>query len=288
MAPFYQYGCHLKKHGSYIHAAKEALRLREAEGLSCIQLFGKNPRSLEQKSWSQKDAAACKSLLDAAGIKRYTHSAYPLNLAVHIQDQPELFQKTATSLLQELMIADALGARGVVVHFGVIKHGNKLKGYQDIIAMLNTVTQVWTGHALILLENQAGMHGGLGTTIEEMVQIRNLCEHPGKIGFCLDTCHAFVSGLWQANDKAGTSELLFAGEKLGYWEHLKLVHLNDTFEAFGSKRDRHARLGTGVIPKGAFQQFLSSSVLRDKPFILETEPIGMNLHTEEWAIIREM
>lgn len=282
------YGCHVKKHGSFIHAVDEALRLQEAEGVSCIQLFGKNPRSIEQHQWSQRDAAICKDKLQQAGIRCFTHSAYVLNLAIHVSDQPEWFQKTAASLMQELIIADALGAQGVVVHFGTIKHQNKLQGYQDILTMLNTITPIWNGSARILLENQAGMHGGLGIMFEELTNIRKLCMHPEKIGFCFDTCHAYVSGLWRADEAGGTAELLKSGAEHGFWPHVELIHLNDTLEAAGSKKDRHARFGTGIISQAAFKELLTSEELLHKPMILETEPIGPQLHADEWEQLRSL
>ena len=63
-----------------------------------------------------------------------------------------------------------------------------------MLEMLNRLLSNWDGECLILLENNAGTKGALGTTIEEQVQIRDLSDDPEKIAFCLDTCHAFASG----------------------------------------------------------------------------------------------
>ena len=75
-----------------------------------------------------------------------------------------------------------------------------LQGYKNIIQCLNSATEGYTGASFILLENQAGEGSQLGLTMEEMAQVRKLCDSPEKIGFCLDTCHAFASRLWQGSD----------------------------------------------------------------------------------------
>lgn len=281
-----RYGCHLRSHGSFTQMGNKAIRLAELEGCSCFQFFAKNPRSLQLKLDYEQDAHECRSLLETASIKTIIHSAYVLNIATSMQPDSTLFTAHAMSLLNDLVIADACGAVGVVVHFGVIKHSDKLQGYRDIITMLNVVTDSWHGNALILLENQAGLHGGLGVTLDECVQIRKLCHKPDQIGFCLDTCHAYVSGMWNADHTEGTSQLLEHGRNMDYWPYVSAVHVNDAQEAYGSKRDRHAGIGQGRISPTAMEQLLTSAELRDKLLILETPESGERLHSKEWQLIR--
>src|SRR5699024_2849447 len=101
------------------------------------------------------------------------------------------------SLVNDLEIANACGSIGVVVHFGkMISQDAPLASYRLMIDMLNETLQQWNGNSKILLENTGGKPGTIGTTLEELVQVRHLCAHPERIGFCLDTCHAFASGLW--------------------------------------------------------------------------------------------
>ncbi|URT73003.1 TIM barrel protein [Cytobacillus firmus] len=65
----------------------------------------------------------------------------------------------------------------------------------------------------------------MGTTMEELVQVRSLCEHRDQIGFCLDTCHAFASNLWNGEN---LNEFRKKGEELGYFNHLKAIHFNNS------------------------------------------------------------
>ncbi|SFF03597.1 deoxyribonuclease-4 [Bacillus sp. OV194] len=129
-------------------------------------------------------------------------------------------------MVNDLKIADACGAAVVVVHFGTRTINNDpLSAYRLMITILNTVLQQWDGKCKILLENRAGRAGSLGVTMEELVQVRNLTDFPEHIDFCLDTCHAFASGLWNG-DK--WEEIIEHGEKLGYFKHLNAIHLNNS------------------------------------------------------------
>ncbi|WP_331280343.1 TIM barrel protein [Bacillus sp. UNC438CL73TsuS30] len=118
-----------------------------------------------------------------------------------------------------------------------------------------------------------------------MVQVRNLCEYPEKIGFGLDTCHAFASGLWNGEN----AEDLFAkGQELGYWEELKIIHLNNSKYPTGSKKDRHANIfGPGYINEEQFENFIPSRLLKEIPFILETPDDEGISHKEEIEMLKQ-
>lgn len=181
-------------------------------------------------------------------------------------------------------IANTCGSIGVVVHYGnQISKTDPLASYHLMLELLNTVLSKWNGSCLLLIENNAGTKGGLGTTFEELVQIRNLCEYPEKIGFCLDTCHAFASGLWNGEN---TEEFIAKGESLSYFEHLKAIHFNNSKYPTGSKKDRHANIfQNGYIKEEVFDKLVMSKTLKNIPFILETpNDEGIN-HKEEIELI---
>jgi deoxyribonuclease IV len=179
-----------------------------------------------------------------------------------------------------LEIADACGSIGVVVHFGnQISESDPLASYHLMLEMLNNVLSKWDGECKILLENNAGTKGGLGITFEELVQVRNLCQFPEKLGFCLDTCHAFASGLWNGEN---TKDMLDKGEELGYWEHLEVMHLNNSKYPTGSKKDRHANIfKNGYIDEQQFKSFILSPTVSEVPLVLETPDDEGISHKEE-------
>ncbi|BFH13569.1 deoxyribonuclease IV [Paenibacillus melissococcoides] len=284
-----QYGCHLSLRGGYSHAARDAVRLQEAFGLGCYQYFSKNPRGLSVKQGYEDEAEAARELCERHGIRTVVHTPYPTNLAVDAEQTPERFQATVQSLLNDLMIAEACGSIGAVVHFGMFKGkdgGDQLllRTYGNIIRTIDTVLAVWNGRALLLLENQAGSHGGLGVTLEELVQIRQLSRYSDKIGYCFDTCHAFVSGLW---DPSKTDELVAKGHELGYWRHMQVIHLNDSREAYASRQDRHANLGDGHIGIEELARLAMAEGIRGKPLILETPGSSQYGHVPEWNRLKE-
>lgn len=257
-----KFGCHLSIKGGYSGAAKSAL----AMGADAFQYFPKNPRSLSVKSWDRVDAALCRSLSERNGFISVSHSPYPTILTSHKREKRE---QVIQSLLNDLEITEACGSLGVVVHFGKPDpHLPLLDSYRLIIGTLNDILGQWTGKAIILLENSAGLPGTFGTTLEELVKIRQLCDDPGKVGFCLDTCHAYASGLWDGNNWV---TLYDKGSKLGFWEALKVVHLNNSKYGPREGKDRHAPIFSGgFIRESQFDSIMGTSEFQSIPFILET------------------
>ncbi|MBS4219912.1 deoxyribonuclease IV [Bacillus sp. FJAT-49711] len=272
------FGCHLSIKNGYFGAAKQASKMNAG----AFQYFPKNPRSLSVKDFNQQDAIACKEFCEENAILTVTHSPYPTSLTPNDKRKRD---QVIQSLLNDLEITEACGSIGVVVHFGKeVSHLTLLESYQLIIEMLNEVLGEWDGNAKILLENNAGMPGAFGTTLEELVQIRKLCDYPEKIGFCFDTCHAFSCGLW---DGENWSDLLEKGEKIGYFKELQLVHFNNSKYDTRLGKDRHAPIfGPGYIKESQFDQLVNTTQLANVPFILET-PKEEIPHEKEIQLLQE-
>lgn len=237
-------------------------------GGKAFQYFPKNPRSLHIKTPDLRDARACAAYCREHDLVSVAHTPYPSNMAVGYSRGEDHYQLTVESLVNDLIIAEACGSLGIVVHFGHLKGEHVLQGYQNIIQCMNDVLSKWTGQAKLLIENQAGDHGDMGMTLEELVKVRELAKQPEKIGFCLDTCHLFAAGQWDINH---TENLLQKGSELGYWNHLIAVHLNDSKYGAGSRKDRHARIGRGMIGIEALKSLVLAPELTGKAFILESE-----------------
>ncbi|WP_027416365.1 deoxyribonuclease IV [Aneurinibacillus terranovensis] len=272
------FGSHVSIRHGYSYAAKAA----HVAGCGSFQYFPKNPRSLSIKTFDAHDAMNCADYCKANGLLSIAHTPYPTNFAV--DEGTEMADKIMGSLLNDLEIAEACGSIGVVVHFGVYKGKDPLKGYVNIIAFLNRVLRSWNGNTLVLIENQAGQGTKIGITLEELVQIRKLADYPEKIGFCFDTCHAFASGLWTGEN---WDELVARGEEIDYFSHLKAVHLNDSMFASGSFRDRHADVGQGYIGERRIKKLLQTPLMKRLPLILET-PGNILSHSEQIAYLKRL
>ncbi|EJL41252.1 apurinic endonuclease APN1 [Brevibacillus sp. CF112] len=271
-------GCHISIRHGYAEAARTALR----EGAASYQFFPKNPRSLGVKQFDPADAAACRAFCEEHGLASIAHTAYPVNLCV---EDDELALVTVQSVRNDLEIAEACGALGVVVHFGQYKGTDVLAGYKRMILLTNRIVDGWAGQAKLLIENNAGQGNRMGTTLDELAQVRQLLAEPQKVGFCFDTCHAFASGLW---DGKNWSAVIQRMEELDYLPYLSAVHLNDSVYPSGSFRDRHARIGQGMIGDNAFAELLRTPQLQGLPIVLETARGSSGGHREEIRHVRRL
>ncbi|WP_219837517.1 deoxyribonuclease IV [Paenibacillus sp. R14(2021)] len=271
-------GVHVSTRGGY----REAARRAAAYGAEAFQYFPKNPRSLLVKAFDRSEAGRCAQYCDEHGIVSIAHSPYPTNIAAEDAGHRA---RTVSSLLNDLEIAEACGSLGVVVHFGVYKGPDPLEGYRNSVLTLSAVAKQWHGRAKLLIENQAGEHTFMGTTMEELAQIRGLCTDAHKIGFCLDTCHLFASGVWDGRPEAEWMDKAIA---LGVIDHLAAVHLNDSVYPSGEKRDRHAVIGEGFIGEAGFSWLLRHPRLAQVPFVLETPSGNEGTHKGQLDQIRRM
>ncbi|WP_284639913.1 deoxyribonuclease IV [Paenibacillus silviterrae] len=273
-------GCHISIRHGYYDAARTAVAI----GATAFQYFPKNPRSLTVKSYNEHDARKCSDFCKEHGLASIAHTPYPTNLAA---DEGPLRQATVASLKNDLEIADACGSLGIVVHFGKYKGADPLQGYKNIIQCINEVLKGYAGQALLLIENQAGEGSRMGTTLEELVQIRSLCARPEQVGFCLDTCHAFAAGLW-SDAPDGWQRLEQQALSLGYMQQLRAIHLNDSVYPNGAGKDRHAMIGRGEIGEQRFRTMLRSVHVARLPMVLETSVPEGGTHAGEISYVKEL
>lgn len=253
-------GCHVSIRYGYLAGAQYAHNC----GARSFQFFAKNPRMIAIKSWDVQDAEACAIYCLQHNLTAVIHSSYPVNLAVPYSQKQELIVQC---LLNDLHIADACGAVGVVVHFGQYKGKDPLQAYLTVVHNINEVLHKWSGKALILLENQAGQGTHIGLTLEELLRTREVITNNQRVGFCLDTCHAFTAGIWNTQ---ATQQFMWEVEESGFHEHIQAIHFNDSVYPAKSKRDRHAQIRQGRIGLDNMLMFCQPHWVRQVPFILET------------------
>src|SRR5207302_8054763 len=91
------------------------------------------------------------------------------------------------------------------------------------------------------------------------------------VGVCLDTCHMHASGSELSTRAGFTAARREFGRAAGA-NGIGLVQVNDSRDPAGSKRYRHAALGTGTIGRDAFAALFSSNVTRGVPLVVESPP----------------
>jgi deoxyribonuclease-4 len=125
----------------------------------------------------------------------------------------------------------------------------------------------------ILLENSSGGGWGLGVGVDELAAIAAAIERRGiprgRVGFCLDTAHAWAAGI-DLSDPISTDAFLLDFEARIGLARLPLVHINDSKSAIGSRMDRHEHVGAGQIGEAGVAYLLRHPLLARATYILET------------------
>lgn len=243
---------------------------RAAEyGCNTFQIFVSNPRGWKATQISDQDIATfVQKYNDAKMVDAFSHAIYLINLAT---ENPEMREKSIDSLLSGLNYTDKLGLNGLVTHIG--SHGGTgIKiGIERVIDCINEIMASYQGNAWLLLENTAGAGNLVGDKIEKIGEIIKGCNSD-QVGFCLDTAHAFESGL-PIHTSEGLEETIALIDKHIGLDKLRAIHLNDSMTDFNSKRDRHENFGQGFIGEEALVRIITHPKLVDKPFAMETPEI---------------
>lgn len=264
-------------------------------GCNAMQIFSGSPRIWQRRSI---EAVVTKEYFDAReklGVAPVvTHALYLVNLA---SDKPENLEKSFASLKYELEFDAAIQGGGVVVHVGSHQGRGWESARDQVVQLIGDLLQATPENSCFLIENAAGQNGKVGDDLKEVKEILERVEDRGKfvskgrIGWCLDTCHAHASGYYLGDVApdltfTGKSEkdmknshrrgALSARETItvqGLWDTLKCVHVNDSKDPFGSGRDRHQNLGDGLIPQADMKVFLRLPEVQAVPLILEVPGI---------------
>jgi deoxyribonuclease-4 len=271
-------GCHLSIAKGLLKASEQA----KALGAKSFQVFTKNPRGLRPKKVDEKDAMLGVEFCKQEDIEVICHTPYITNLSTPKDD---LQEATIRSISEDLRIAEAYGASGAVVHCGKHVGEGEEVGTKKMIETLNLILENYDGPTKLLLENTAGQGTEIGLEIKTLVEIRNGTDYPEKIGFCFDTCHAFAAGQWnESNFKSFVDEM----EETGYLEALTCIHFNDSKAPFGSRKDRHEKIGKGEIGAEALTLFLQEERFSHLPIILETPIEEEREYAEEIVYLHEL
>ena len=177
-------------------------------------------------------------------VNLYCHCSLTANLAR--VDEPKMYD-IVSNYLQETKGIPA----SVVVHVG--QKGTGIPGtLQNISDNINKLMNdgILTKGVFkripysLLLENSAGQKNSFGHSWEEIRKIYEGIDTT-KVGLCLDTAHAFASGMCDFKDHESVVKLFDNAEEACGGIHL--IHLNDSKVEFKKRVDRHEVLTKGHI-----------------------------------------
>jgi deoxyribonuclease IV len=250
--------------GAHVRASSPLAAAAEREA-ELVQLFLSAPQQF--KGPTPRDDA---QELRASDVGIYVHAPYLVNVATTNNrvrhPSRQLLEKTVRA-------AEDLGALGVIVHGGHLPEGEDVaQGYTNWRTTLDRLeTEV-----PILIENTAGGDNAISRRFDRIAQLWEALDgSAAPFGFCLDTCHTHAAG----------EELATAVERItAITGGIDLLHLNDSKDAAGSGRDRHANLGQGTIGIELLVEVVQQAAC---DVILETPEEDGGEQAAELAFLRE-
>ena len=270
-------GCHLSSSKGFAAMGRQALEL----GANTFQFFTRNPRGSRAKDLDEADAAALRDLMaERAFGPIVAHAPYTLNLC-GAEEHNRLFARE--TMADDLRRLEHLP--GQLYNFHPGSHvGQGIEAGIDLIAQgLNAILRPEQS-ATVLLETMAGKGSEVGGRFEELRAILDRVTLSDRMGVCLDTCHVSDAGYDLVGDLDG---VLTEFDRVIGLEKLRAVHLNDSKNPPGSRKDRHACLGEGTLGLEALGRIVRHPALKRLPFCLET-PNDLPGYAREIAVMREI
>ena len=274
-------GAHVSASGGVSNAPLNAAKI----GADAFAMFVKNQRRWDAPPLSAEEIVAFKDALRQSGIRAehvLVHDSYLINLGHPREAERE---KSLNAFIDEIRRCEALGLRLLNFHPG--SHLNEISAQvclDNIAESLNFAIANTAGVKLVL-ENTAGQGSNLGYDFAQLAYVIDKISNKDRIGVCIDTCHAFAAGYDLRSPQAYERTMSEFDRAIGY-KFLSGMHLNDTKNELGVRKDRHESLGRGFLGLAAFENIMNDPNIDEIPLILET--IDDSLWAEEIALLRSM
>ena len=209
------------------------------------------------------------------------HAPYIINLANDKEN--DKYDFSINFLKQEIERCEELKMSYLVLHPGSHVGLGIEKGINNIIYALNEVLKD-DKNVTILLETMAGKGTEVGSNFQELKAIIDGIDKKELIGVCMDTCHLNDSGY----DITDFDSILDEFDRIVGLSYLKCIHINDSKNIKGAKKDRHENIGYGTLGFDNLIKIIYNPKLDNIPKILETPYINDKApYKEEISMIRE-
>ena len=227
MTPEPMIGLHVSIAGSIDLAFDRAQEI----GATPFQIFTRNPNQWKFKPLDEETVSMFKEKRRKSGFRRIMdHIPYLPNLA---SAERSTMKISRYSLGEEVKRCDSLGVDYLVIHLGSHLGKGTAVGVANVAGACNEALRASDGETTILLENMAGQKNSVGGRFEELRMIIDKVEDQGRMGVCVDTCHAFAQGFDLSDGEAVKATMGLFDELVGMGR-LKAVHLNDSKGPLGS------------------------------------------------------
>lgn len=269
-------GCHLSASAGYAAMVETAVSI----GANTFAFFTRNPRGSRARQEDAEDARLAMELLRQGDFgPLVAHGAYTMNLCT-ADGEARAF--AADVLADDLRRMAALPGNFYNFHPGSHTGRGVEQGIEEISAALRRAME--PGYPVtVLLETMAGKGSEIGRSFQELKAIIDAVGLD-SLGVCLDTCHVYDAGYDIVHDLDG---VLAEFDRVIGLRRLRALHLNDSKNPMGSRKDRHECIGRGSLGLETFARIVNHPALRDKPMILET-PNELPGYRAEIALLRSL
>lgn len=260
--------------GSHVSMSGKKMLLGSSEeaysyGANAMMIYTGAPQNTRRKAIEELNIEAGRAHMKEHGITDIiVHAPYIINVGNSIK--PETFELGVNFLRSEIERTEAIGAKQIVLHPGAHVGEGVAAGIQKIIEGLNEVL-VKDQNVQIALETMAGKGSEVGSNFEELARIIDGVTHNDKLSICFDTCHTHDAGYDIVNDFDGVLEQF---DRVIGLDRLKVLHVNDSKNERGARKDRHENIGFGHIGYDALRYIVHHDQLQQLPKILETPFVG--------------
>jgi deoxyribonuclease-4 len=234
------------------------------------------PQNTRRKKIEDLNIEAGRRHMEENGIDEIVvHAPYIINIGN--SSNPDTFDLGVRFLRSEIERTEAIGAKQIVLHPGAHVGAGTEMGIKKIVEGLN---EVLTGkeNLQIALETMAGKGSECGKSFEELAMIMDGVIYSDKLSVCFDTCHTHDAGYNIVEDFDG---VLNEFDKVIGIERLKVLHINDSKNAVGMRKDRHENIGFGHIGFDALSYIVHHPQLENIPKILETPFVGEDKNSKK-------
>lgn len=271
-------------HTSIAGGVHNALLKGAKIGATTIQIFTANQKQWHGKLIGPSDLALWEKTLKETRIKQVmSHGSYLINLG---SNKPELLEKSRDAFAREIKRCLDLKLAFLNFHPGAATGDSEEECLNRVIASLLSCEPLLANTSLrLLIETTAGQGTCIGHTFDHLGYLVKAVEKTIPIGICIDTCHIFVAGYDIRTKEAWEKTLRTFDQKVSL-RHLYALHVNDSVQPLGSRKDRHASLGKGEIGIDSFRAMMTHPKLQSIPKYLET-PLGETMWEGEIALLRQ-
>lgn len=269
--------------------ARTGLAYADLVGAEAAQVFVTNPKGWAPAAGDPRQDDAFREECARRGLPVFVHAPYLVNLGA---PDPGNLDRSVAAVRHALCRAARIGARGVVVHAGSAVAGARrepaLGQVRERLLPLLDELATWKvpgGPPRLLIEPSAGSGQALAATVAELGDYLDRLDRHPMVGVTIDTCHLFAAGHDLARRGGMTATLDELATAVGA-DRLDLIHANDSADACGSRRDRHAGIGRGRIGLAAFRALLRHPVTRGVPVVVETPADDPADHARDVATLK--